>query len=99
MANHLVGKVNPADVVLIPSDCRTTAANWADDAYIYWGTGGFSWAIAYAAGLFALALSIAPALSYTEVTDSLVASKTPCRDGAFIVDPVRFAETVSFGCF
>jgi hypothetical protein len=99
LANHLVGKVNPADVVLIPSDCRTTAANWADGSYIYWGSGGFSWAIAYAAGLFTLALSIAPALSYTKITESLVASKTPCRDGAFIVDPVRFVETISSGCF
>jgi len=99
LANHLVGKVNPADVILIPSDCRTTAANWADDSYIYWGSGDLSWAIAYAAGLFALALSIAPALSYTEIAESLAASKTPCSDGAYIVDPVRFAETISSGCF
>jgi hypothetical protein len=61
LASYRVGKVNPADVIVIPADCRTTAANRADDSYVYCGSGGFSGAIAYVAGLFTLALSIAHA--------------------------------------
>jgi serine protease AprX len=94
LADYFISKINPVDVIIIPSNYRTTAAYWGNESYIYWGQGGFSWAIAYIAGLFALAFTIALSLTYTEITSNLVASKTPCGDGAFIVNPVKFIETI-----
>lgn len=78
----------------IPSNFRTTAKNDRDDAYIYWSGGGFSWAIAYASGLSALAYQVNPKINYDEILELLVDTKTVNKNGTSIINPKKFIEAV-----
>ena len=49
--------------VLFPIDYRVTASPAADTAYVFYQNGGLSWAVPYAAGLYALAVQVYPALT------------------------------------
>jgi membrane protease YdiL (CAAX protease family) len=60
--------VNPPDVdtpdfLLVPVDSRTFAGPGGPDDYYWCRTGGLSWMMPYAAGLYALALQADPALT------------------------------------
>ncbi len=48
------------DRLLVPMDSRTAASPTGDDEYVFYRHGGWSWAIPYIAGLYALAAQVAP---------------------------------------
>lgn len=48
------------DTLLIPMDARTTASPTGTEDYVYYRQGGWSWAIPYLAGTYALAVQIMP---------------------------------------
>ena len=44
----------------VPMDSRTTASPGGSDEYVFYRTGGFSWAVPYIAGVYALAVQVDP---------------------------------------
>jgi hypothetical protein len=48
------------DRLLVPMDERTTAGPTGGDEYAFYGEGGWSWAIPYIAGMYALAAQVDP---------------------------------------
>jgi len=51
------------DTLLVPMDSRTTANSTGSDEYVFYRIGGFSWAIPYIAGVYALAVQVDPAIT------------------------------------
>ena len=97
LALYLAGMDVPREEIIIPGDYRTTASNKGEDLYIYWGTGGWSWAIPYAAGLAALAWQLEPALTYAEIESVLRETAVAARDGRRVIDPTAFVEALGTG--
>jgi len=52
--------------LLIPMDSRTTASPHGKDEYAFYRSGGWSWAIPYIGGMYALALQVDPELTHTD---------------------------------
>ncbi len=94
LALYLAGMDVPREEIIIPGDYRTTASNKGGDLYIYWGTGGWSWAIPYAAGLAALAWQLEPALAFAEIESLLRETAAAARDGRHVIDPAAFFEAL-----
>jgi len=80
--------------ILLPADCRTAAQNRDNDAYVYWGDGGFSWAIPYFAGLAALAWGVDEGLTIEAIYSLIKETKTRTPQGICVVNPVGFMERV-----
>ena len=80
--------------VILPGDFRTTAGNASDEAYVWWGDGGYSWAIPYAAGLAALAWQLKPELTLDRIEEALIATAAEIADGSKVVQPAAFIEHV-----
>ncbi len=80
--------------VILPGDYRTTASNASDDAYVWWGDGGYSWAIPYAAGLAALAWQVRPDRTIHEIEAALLSTATDAAAGAKVVQPAAFIERI-----
>jgi len=53
----------PEERLLVPMDARTTASPTGADEYVHYCRGGWSWAIPYIAGMYALAVQAEPALT------------------------------------
>ncbi|MHC4519938.1 MAG: S8 family serine peptidase [Planctomycetota bacterium] len=49
--------------IWVPMDSRTTASSNGSDEYVFDRTGGFSWAVPYIAGVYALAVQVDPAIT------------------------------------
>lgn len=49
---------NLAEKIILPADYRTTAQNRNNTTVVYWGNGGYSWALPYLTGLAVLAWSL-----------------------------------------
>jgi hypothetical protein len=47
----------------VPMDSRTTASHGGIDQYVFYRRGGFSWAVPYVAGVYALAVQADPAIT------------------------------------
>ncbi len=47
----------------VPMDSRTTAGETGSDKYVFYRAGGFSWAVPYIAGVYALAVQVDPAIT------------------------------------
>lgn len=89
-ATLLQGGTLPEDFVIIPGDFRTTALHIGSDAYMYWGDGGFAWAIPYVAGLCGLALAAGADMNGSEMMDAMAQS-------AFVGDSIwRVVQPRSF---
>lgn len=84
----------PLDRIIIPGDYRTTASNQGEDVFVYWGEGGWSWAIPYAAGLAALAWQLEPTLTFAQVEDLLRETAETTREGRRVIAPTAFIEAV-----
>lgn len=84
---------NPHQII-VPGDYRTTALNMRDNAYIYWGDGGYSWAIPYIAGLATLAWQLNPDLSFAEIKALLRESAVKSRVEQRVVSPIKFIDLV-----
>lgn len=80
----------PPGAVIVPGDYRTTAGNGGDDIYVYWGEGGFSWAIPYVAGLAVLAWQVDPEIGLSEIIRLLMETAVVKGDGTRIPDPAAF---------
>jgi hypothetical protein len=61
---------------------------------MYWGEGGFSWAIPYVAGLAAMAWQIFPDISLDEILDMLEKTARKTLDGDRVISPVDFIDAV-----
>ena len=85
------------DKIILPADYRTLAMNWDNEAYAYWGDGGFSWAIPYFTGLAALAWELGPDLTIEEIYALIKETRTTTSKGRFVVNPVDFLERVKKG--
>ena len=94
LSNYLKGSTFVSTFILVPGDFRTTASNNGDEQYIYWGEGGFSWAIPYVVGLAALAWQVNPDLSFDKIMERLIETKTTTAEGRFIIDPEAFIRSV-----
>jgi serine protease AprX len=94
VALMLKGRDMPPETILVPGDYRTTASNKGPSLYIYWGEGGYSWAIPYLAGLAALAWQLAPDLTLAEIEALLAESTARSGDGLRVIRPIRFMELV-----
>lgn len=92
--NYLKGTNIDKSYIIVPGDFRTTASNNGNDQYVYWGEGGFSWAIPYVTGLVALAWQINPNLSFDDVINKLIATKTVTPTGQYIINPKAFINAI-----
>lgn len=95
LSNYLKDSKVDESMIIVPGDFRTTASNDGDDTYVYWGEGGFSWAIPYVAGLSALAWQVNPELTFDQIMDKLVETKTTTAEGRYIIDPEKFINSIS----
>jgi subtilisin family serine protease len=80
--------------IILPADYRTSAQNRGNDAYVYWGDGGFSWAIPYFAGLAALAWGVDGNLTIEEIYRLIDETKTRTSQGRYVINPIGFIESV-----
>ncbi|WP_406547970.1 S8 family serine peptidase [Clostridium ljungdahlii] len=81
--------------IMVPLDFKTTADNRSDAAYVYWGEGGVSWAIPYVTGLAALAWQVKPNLTFDQILDKLIETKTTTSEGRYIIDPEKFINSIA----
>lgn len=84
------------DKVLSPAAQRTTAEVYAegDFGYVYWGRGGLSWSVPYAAGVLALGWQVRPELTGRQALDLLLKSAYQTESGARIINPREFIRAV-----
>ena len=79
--------------VLVPTSPRTVAEEYreGDFVYAYWGRGGLSWAIPYAAGVMALRWQLHPEMTAREAIDLLRQTAEPVEGGR-VINPERFVN-------
>lgn len=80
--------------IIIPSDFRTTANNQSYDGYTYYGQGGWSWAIAYFAGLCTLGLQVNSSITYDQLLRTLDNTKSRTSDGYYVVNPKEYLKAL-----
>ena len=80
----------PAPLVYVPTGSRTTAATMDGADYIYWASGGLSWAMPYMLGLYAIAAEIDPGLTQEQLRALVVETAYENSAGMKIVNPVSF---------
>ncbi len=85
---------NDKSKIIIPGDFRTTANNQSYDGYTYYGQGGWSWAIAYFAGLCTLGLQINSNFTYEQLQQTLENTKSQTSDGYYVVNPVEYINAL-----
>lgn len=84
-------------VIYVPTCPRTTAEEYQQGncAYAYWGQGGLSWAIPYAAGVLAMGWQVWPEATGEQMKSLLFQSAHTDNKGAKIINPVRFINEVT----
>lgn len=76
--------------ILVPAGGRTSPCNSGNDKYMYNGNGsGFSWAIPYLCGVFALALQVNRDLSYDDFCEIAKRTAFVNNRGLFILNPTQ----------
>ena len=80
----------------VPSSRRTVAEEYIDGAqsFAYFGLGGLSWAIPYAAGVLCLGWQINPLLSASKIIDILFDSCYIDNNNCKIINPINFVNSV-----
>jgi len=86
----------PDSGIGVPNSRRTTAEeyNEGSPSYVYWGQGGLSWAIPYAAGVLALGWQVNPNLSNDEIIQILFDTRARGSNESPIINPVAFIDAV-----
>lgn len=86
----------PKEFIGVPCSFRTVAECYSpgEQSYAYWGTGGLSWSIPYAAGVFALGWQVNPELSNETMLSILNQTAYIKKDGSKIINPVAFVDAV-----
>jgi serine protease AprX len=84
------------DRLLVPCSPRTVAEEdvKGDCAFQYYGQGGLSWGIPYAAGVLALGWQARPELTGPQMRELLFASAHVTPEGAKIINPSEFIRMV-----
>jgi subtilisin family serine protease len=85
---------NLGQTVLVPGQFMTTASNASEDVYIYWGSGGLSWAAPYLAGVFTLSLQVNPDIDHNQLYQIVVDTSVMTEEGYRAIDPVAVLECV-----
>ncbi len=80
----------------VPTCPRTTAEEYDEGkcTYAYWGQGGLSWAIPYAAGVLAIGWQVWPEATPEQMKELLFKSAYTNKNGAKIINPPRFINAV-----
>ena len=92
-----------SNCLFFPMDSRTTASPCGSDEYVFYRIGGFSWAIPYIAGGYALAVQVEPEITPERFWDLAIKTgrtielerKGERRSLGPIIDPVRLISRVS----
>jgi hypothetical protein len=92
----------PNQRLLVPMDSRTTASPTGDDEYVFYAQGGWSWAIPYIAGLYALAVQVDPEITperFWRIAMETGTTNQAERDGRVrslgpIVNPTALIESI-----
>ncbi len=95
LSKYLKGRNIDKSNIIVPGDFRTTAGNNSDSTYVYWGEGGFSWAIPYVTGLAALAWQVNPNLTFDQILDNLIETKITTSEGRYIINPEKFINSIT----
>jgi subtilisin family serine protease len=82
------------DTIIVPCDYRTTASEHGTDEYRYDDEGGWSWAIPYFSGVFALALQVNPDLSNDEFLEIVKKTAGRNKEGIKVINPTGIVEEV-----
>jgi hypothetical protein len=93
------------DRLLVPMDARVTASPTGKNEYAFYGEGGWSWAIPYIAGAYALAAQVDPkitperfwALAMKTGRTVRVSHESRSLDLGPILDPVQLIEALRRG--
>jgi hypothetical protein len=93
----------PEGNIWVPMDSRTTASPTGCDEYVFYRQGGFSWAVPYIAGVYALAAQVEPditperfwALAMKTGRTIELEHEGEKRSFGPIIDPVRLISAIS----
>ncbi|MFA6340757.1 MAG: S8 family serine peptidase [Candidatus Paceibacterota bacterium] len=80
--------------LIIPSDYRTMASGKGDSEYRYEAKGGWSWAIPYFSGVFALALQVNPNLTNEKFLEIVRKTAGKNKKGIKVISPSGIIEEV-----
>ncbi len=94
ISNYLKQYKIDKSTIIVPGDFKTTAGNSSDNDYVYWGEGGFSWVMPYVTGLATLSWQVNPNLTFDQIIDKLIESKTTTSEGLYIINPVKFMDSI-----
>lgn len=86
----------PSSQIGVPASYRTAAVEYfaGSPSFEYYGEGGLSWGIPYAAGVLALGWQINPSLDQDQIVQILFDTCSIAGDGSNIVNPPAFIEAV-----
>ncbi len=94
--DNVVYDFGRADIV-VPTAGRTTSAVMDGSEYIYWSTGGLSWAMPYVLGLYAIAGEIDPDITKEELYNTLCETAETNVNGVNLVNPIGFIAEILRG--
>jgi hypothetical protein len=88
--------------LLVPMDSRTTASPTGTEDYVFYRQGGWSWAIPYLAGMYALTVQIKPEITPEEFWDTALNTGRTIHTGhngkdyqfGVILDPQALIEAI-----
>ncbi|MBC8378378.1 MAG: hypothetical protein H8E62_04305 [Planctomycetes bacterium] len=94
-SNPWVQKI-PTEKLFVPRCPRTSAEEYDEGvcAYVYWGEGGLSWTIPYAAGVLAMGWQVWPEATPQQMKELLFQSAYVNKDGAKIINPPQFINAI-----
>jgi subtilisin family serine protease len=95
----------PNDCIWVPMDSRTTASPNGINEYVFYRQGGFSWAVPYIAGVYALAAQVEPDITPERFWKLAMKTgrtielehKGERRSFGPIIDPVRLIGSIKAG--
>jgi hypothetical protein len=91
-----VAGLSSKERVCAPCSLRTTAEEYTDGypGYQYYGQGGLSWSIPYAAGVCALGWQVKPDLKADEIVKLLFKTAYITPNGYKIINPAAFIDAI-----
>ncbi len=81
-------------LIIVPSDYRTMASRQGDNEYRHDASGGWSWAIPYLSGVFALALQVKADLSDKDFIKIVRNTAGENKNGQKVINPRGIIEAV-----
>jgi len=99
-SNVYAGTLQEEDALLVPMDSRTVAASASPHHYVFYRSGGQSWATPYVAGVYALAAQVYPDMTpelFWELARETgrplnVEHEGETYDAGRVVDPVALVD-------